>query len=60
MSNISFDRKILNQHNTVIDDPFDKVLATPAQVKRVGQRGKKALRKFWKQDVQDQLNETKE
>ena len=46
MSSISFDRKILNQHNVFIDDSQDKVLATPAQVKRVGQRGKKALRRF--------------
>ena len=56
---VSFDRKILNGNNLFIDDPHDKHLATPAQVKHAAKRGKKTLRRFWKKQISTEVQEAR-
>jgi hypothetical protein len=57
---VSFDRKILNGNNLYIDDPHDKDLATPAQVKKAAKRGKKTLKRFWSKEIDAQITEPPE
>lgn len=57
---ISFDRKMLNKNNLLIDDPHDKHLATPAQIKKTAKRGKKTLKVFWKREIRNEVANCKE
>jgi hypothetical protein len=54
---VSFDRKILNGNNTILDDPHDKCFATSAQVKKAAKRGKKTLKRFWANEINEQIEE---
>jgi hypothetical protein len=55
--NVSHDRKMLNKNNLILDDPHDKVFATSAQKKRCAKRGKKTLKKFWEDEIQNDLKD---
>lgn len=54
---VAFERKMLNRNNLYVDDPHDKHLATSAQKKATDDRDRKKLRRFWKNEIAEQVQD---